>query len=316
MRGARLGWQFPSADDLGSVTRLWYCDHHAIPLPPGHKFPTAKYRLLREALAADPGFTFVPSPFADAATISLVHAPAYVNAFLDGTVEPRILRRIGFPWSEQLVRRTLGSVGGTIQAAMDAMSEGWGGNLAGGTHHAFREEGSGFCVFNDIAVAIRALNIQRPAIVDLDVHQGDGTAAIFAADPNVLTLSIHSSNNFPFRKQVSRIDVALPDGAADDEFLAALARVLPSIRAFEPSVIFYQSGVDGLYCDTLGRLALTHRGLAERDRMVFSLCAETGTPCAVTLGGGYSDPITETVRAHAMTYRLAAEILTRSKSGC
>jgi acetoin utilization deacetylase AcuC-like enzyme len=245
-----------------------------------------------------------------------VHDSRYVQAFLDGTLDPKVLRRIGFPWSEQLVRRTLASVGGTLQAARDALTAGWGGNLAGGTHHAFREEGSGFCVFNDIAVAVRALRIARPAIIDLDVHQGDGTAAIFADDPGVLTVSLHGSNNFPFRKQVSRIDVALPDGTMDAEYLRVLNSTLLRVEDFQPDLIFYQSGVDGLHCDRLGRLALTHEGLAERDRTIFNFCAATGVPCVVTLGGGYSDPIIETVRAHAATFRAAHRILTRSKSGC
>jgi acetoin utilization deacetylase AcuC-like enzyme len=301
---------------MRKLPRLWYCDHHEIPLPPGHKFPTAKYRLLREQLAHEAEFSFEPAPFADPESLMLAHDPSYVYAFLHGTLAPNVLRRIGFPWSENLVRRTLASVGGTIEAARDALALGWGGNLAGGTHHAFRDEGAGFCVFNDIAVAIRALKVARPAIVDLDVHQGDGTAAIFTADPDVLTLSIHGTNNFPFRKRISRIDVALPDNADDDEFLSCLTQVLPRVREFHPGIIFYQSGVDGLYCDTLGRLALTHEGLEERDRLVFRLCAETETPCVVTLGGGYADPIAETVRAHANTFGQAARILTRSKSDC
>lgn len=278
-------------------------------LPEGHKFPTAKYRLLREMLQSDSAFAFEPAPLADGATIALVHDRAYVDAFLDGTIDPRIIRRIGFPWSEQLVRRTCASVGGTLAATKDALSHGWGGTLAGGTHHAYREEGSGFCVFNDIAVAIRALKIERPAIVDLDVHQGDGTAAIFANDPDVLTLSIHASNNFPFRKQISRIDIGLNDGTTDDDYLDALQPALRCVRDFRPTMIFYQSGVDALRGDRLGRLALTHEGLAERDRLVFRLCAETATPCVVTLGGGYSDPITETVRAHGNTFRLARTML-------
>jgi acetoin utilization deacetylase AcuC-like enzyme len=273
-----------------------------------------KYALLRESLAADGRFTLERAPFAEPEIIQLAHDAGYVRSFIEGTLEQRILRRIGFPWSENLVRRTLASVGGTLGAARDALDFGWGGNLAGGTHHAFRCEGAGFCVFNDIAVAIRALRadgrIRRAAAIDLDVHQGDGTANIFADDPDVLTLSLHGSNNFPFRKQESKIDVGLPDGTEDAGYLHALASVLPAAFDFGADVVFYQSGVDALASDKLGRLKLTHAGLHERDRMVFTACRDRGVPCVVTLGGGYSDPIELTVRAHASTFRTAADLLT------
>lgn len=298
--------------------RLWFCDQYELPLPPGHKFPTRKYRLLREALARDSLFTFEPAPFAREDTIQLVHDAEYVRAFLDGTLDARILRRIGFPWSENLVRRTLASVGGTLRAASDALEHGCGGNLAGGTHHAFPSEGSGFCVFNDMAVAIRSLQhesrIRRAAVIDLDVHQGDGTAKIFSQDPDVVTLSIHGSNNFPFRKQESRIDVGLPDGTQDTEYLRAVGSVLPRVFEVCPDIVFYQSGVDALASDKLGRLQLTHAGLLERDRMVFHACHARRVPCVITLGGGYSDPVELTVAAHANTFRAAADMfLTRSK---
>jgi acetoin utilization deacetylase AcuC-like enzyme len=264
--------------------------------------------MLRAALAADTRFTFEPSPLAAPEAIALVHDPDYIQAFLNGTLDPRVIRRIGFPWSEGLVRRTLASAGGTLRATRDALARGWGGNLAGGTHHAFRSEGSGFCVFNDIAVAVRSRG-RRAAIIDLDVHQGDGTASIFANDPNVFTLSIHASNNFPFRKQKSVIDIGLPDGTGDDAYLRALRDVLPLPFEFDPEIIFYQSGVDGLRCDRLGRLDLTHDGLHERDLFVFEACRRYGVPCVVTLGGGYSDPIEMTVAAHASTFRTAADVL-------
>src|SRR5580692_7607881 len=201
--------------------RLYYCDHHPIPLPPGHKFPIEKYALLRGLLEADGFYNLEAAPLAGRETIELAHDPAYVRGFLDGSLDPRVVRRIGFPWSEQLVRRTLASVGGTLAAASDALATGFGGNLAGGTHHAFRAEGSGFCVFNDIAIAIRKLG-RRAAVVDLDVHQGDGTAAIFEDDPAVFTLSIHGEKNFPFRKQRSKLDIGLPDGTNDEEYLPVL----------------------------------------------------------------------------------------------
>jgi len=294
------------------MPRLYYCDHHTIPLPAGHKFPMRKYALLRDLLAADGFFDLQPAPLAAPETIQLAHDPAYVRAFLAGTLDARAMRRIGFPWSEGLVRRTLASVGGTLCAARDALATGFGGNLAGGTHHAFRGEGSGFCVFNDIAVAIAAMRathgVIRVAVVDLDVHQGDGTALLFQDDPDVLTLSIHGRHNFPFRKQRSDIDVDLPDGANDSQYLAALDHVLPTVAGFRPQMIFYQSGVDPLAGDKLGRLALTHAGLAARDGRVMEMALACAIPLVVTLGGGYADPMARTAEAHANTYRTAAQV--------
>lgn len=292
--------------------RLYYSDHYPIPLPEGHKFPIRKYRLLRDALQASGAFEFEPAPLASAETIERIHDPGYVRGFLDGTLPAAVMRRIGFPWSDELVSRTLASVGSTCAAARDAMRCGWGGGLAGGTHHAFRGEGSGFCVFNDIAVAIAMLRAdgqaRRAAILDLDVHQGDGTAKIFEDDPDVLTISVHGENNFPFRKQTSRVDVALPDGTPDAEFLRVVEEVVPRAFAFRPGIVFFQSGVDGLASDVLGRLALTHAGLRARDAIVFAACKAHGVPCVVTLGGGYSDPIEHTVQAHANTFLTAAEM--------
>ena len=252
--------------------RLFYCDHHQIPLPEGHKFPMRKYRLLRDLLAADGFHRLEPAPPADLATICLAHDPDYVEQFVNGTLPPAAMRRIGFPWSEGLVRRTLASAGGTLAATADALETGFGGTLAGGTHHAFRSEGSGFCVFNDVAIAIHWLRshgrARRVAVVDLDVHQGDGTAHFFEHDPDVFTLSLHGSNNFPFRKQRSTIDVELPDKTGDEEYLRALDSVLPRVFEFQPELVFYLSGVDALESDVLGRLELTIEGLKERDRRV------------------------------------------------
>jgi len=293
--------------------RLFYCDHHTFPLPPSHKFPAGKYALLRGLLASDGFYEFQPALAPPPSTLETAHDPEYVRQFLDGTLDQRIMRRIGFPWSEALVRRTLASVGGTLAAASQAMDTGFGGNLAGGTHHAYRAEGSGFCVFNDLAVAILALrrdrDVRRAAVLDLDVHQGDGTASIFEHDPAVLTVSLHGENNFPFRKQRSGIDVALPDGTGDEEYLTRLRGVLPAIAEFRPEVLFYQSGVDGLAGDRLGRLRLTHEGLIERDRSVCGFAREHGIPIVITLGGGYADPIARTAEAHANTFRTAARWL-------
>ena len=292
--------------------RLFYCDHHAIPLPPGHKFPTEKYALLRALLARDGFYELLPAPLAEASTIELAHDSEYVRRILNGSVDSRIMRRIGFPWSEQLVRRTLASVGGTLAAADEAMATGFGGNLAGGTHHAFRAEGAGFCVFNDLAVAIRWLRRQqrigRAAVIDLDVHQGDGTAEIFAGDPSVLTVSLHGENNFPFRKQQSTIDIGLADGTCDEEYIGRVYGVLPAVREFQPDVVLYQAGVDGLARDRLGRLKLSLDGLRERDWMVFEFSQSWGIPIVVTLGGGYAEPIDLTAEAHANTFRAAAAV--------
>jgi acetoin utilization deacetylase AcuC-like enzyme len=264
--------------------------------------------MLREALDADGVYRLEPAPFAERPSIELAHDPAYVQSILDGSVDPKVMRRIGFPWSESLVRRTLASVGGTLAATADALSTGFGGNLAGGTHHAFRAEGAGFCVFNDLAVAIRAHGL-RAAVLDLDVHQGDGTAAIFAEDERVYTISVHGENNFPFHKQRSDLDISLPDGTEDREYLERVREVLPAVAAFRPDIVFYQSGVDGLASDRLGRLLLTREGLLERDRTVFSFVRKHLFPIVVTLGGGYSQPIDDTVAAHANTFRAAVAVL-------
>ena len=294
--------------------RLYYCDTHPIPLPPGHKFPASKYALLRRLLETEHHYDFQESPFAPVPAIELAHDSNYVRGFLDGTLDPRIMRRIGFPWSESLVRRTLASVGGTLAAATAAIEDGFAGNLAGGTHHAFRTEGSGFCVFNDIAIAILNLRqnrqVERAAVIDLDVHQGDGTASIFEGDPVVLTVSLHGDNNFPFRKQQSCIDIGLPDGTEDECYLEQLKSVLPSIAGFRPGILFYQSGVDGLAADRLGRLRLTHQGLIERDRLVLEFSRQNHIPLVITLGGGYAEPVERTVEAHANTFRIAAQSFT------
>ncbi len=291
---------------------LYYCDHHAIPLPEGHKFPMSKYALVRDILASDGRFVFEPSPFAEVSVIKLAHDAAYVDAFLSGGLSTAAIRRIGFPWSEGLVRRTLASAGGTLRATEDALATGWGGNLAGGTHHAFRAEGSGFCVFNDIAIAIywlRSLGrIQRAAVIDLDVHQGDGTASIFQHDDSVLTASMHCRVNFPFRKQQSRIDVELAEGTGDEVYLAALDALLPRVLEFEPEIVFYQSGVDVLASDTLGRLNLTESGLGERDCRVMTAVLAQRIPFVVTLGGGYSKPVELTARGHAQTFQTALSV--------
>jgi acetoin utilization deacetylase AcuC-like enzyme len=291
---------------------LYYTDQYVIPLPEGHRFPIQKYRMLRELLAADGMFHFKPAPLADREVIELAHDREYVEAFIQGTLSGQVIRRIGFPWSEGLVKRTLASVGGTLAATKEALANGWGGNLAGGTHHAFRSEGSGFCVFNDIAVAVQWLRstgqMKRIAVIDLDVHQGDGTAQIFQDEPEVLTLSIHCEVNFPFLKQQSKIDVALPQGVDDEAYLRTLEQVLPRVFEFKPEIVFYQSGVDVLASDALGKLELTPIGVQRRDQKVISAVKNEGLPLVITLGGGYSKPIELTAQAHATTFRTAAAV--------
>jgi acetoin utilization deacetylase AcuC-like enzyme len=232
---------------------------------------------------------------------------------LNGTLDRQVTRRIGFPWSPQLVERTLASAGGTLAATRTALENGFGGTLAGGTHHAFRAEGSGFCVFNDLAISIewaRAnAGLTRFAVIDCDVHQGDGTAAIFQDDPSVFTLSLHGARNFPFRKQKSTLDVELPDAAGDQTYLAALVPALRRVWEFQPRLVLFQSGVDGLLTDRLGRLRLTPNGLLQRDTLVISQTRDQGLPLVITLGGGYSEPVTHTVQAHAQTFQTAANIL-------
>lgn len=292
---------------------VYYCDQFDFPLPEGHKFPVRKYRLVREALTGDDRFELREATFAQPHAIERIHDPAYVRHFLNGTLPIQAMRRIGFPWSEQLVARTLASVGATLSATIDAQRYGYGGTLAGGTHHAFRNEGSGYCVFNDIAVAIAMLRAEgenrRVAVIDLDVHQGDGTAQIFEDDPSVLTFSMHGDKNFPFRKQRSKLDLQLADGTGDDLYLELLKSALPEVFSFRPEFVFYQAGVDPLDSDRLGRLSVTMEGLRMRDRLVFEAVHRAGVPAVITLGGGYSDPIERTAEAHSQTFQTAAEIL-------
>ena len=298
-----------------SRPRIFSTDQYKITLPEGHKFPVLKYGLLRQIVEKDGLFELAQSPLADPETVSLAHDPGYVAAFTAGTLPAQAMRRIGLPWSEVFVHRAFASVGGTVSAALAALEHGWGATLGGGTHHAFRSEGAGFCVFNDIAVAIQLLRkrglIRRASVIDLDVHQGDGTAEIFQDDPDVFTLSIHGESNFPFRKKKSCLDVPLPDGVEDAAYLRRLDEVLPAALGFRPDIVFYQSGVDPLASDVLGRLSLSHQGLIARDRRVFSAALKFGAPFVLTSGGGYSRPIERSVEAHANTYRTAWEMFAR-----
>jgi acetoin utilization deacetylase AcuC-like enzyme len=291
--------------------RLVYTENlHALPLPAGHKFPIRKYDVLYRTLASEMPDAMQLGGRASWQDVTLVHDPAYAAAVRDGTLPAHAIRRLGFPWSEALVTRSLRSVGGTLAALAWAISDGAAGHIAGGTHHAFRDRGEGFCVFNDLAVAIavarRDYGVRRIAVVDLDVHQGNGTASIFAGDDDVLTLSLHAAHNYPFHKESSSIDVPLPDGCDDATYLRALDAALERVRAHRPELVLYQAGVDGLFGDRLGRMALSLDGLSARDARVFAFAKRIGAPIVATLGGGYHRDIDASVAAHANVYRAMA----------
>jgi acetoin utilization deacetylase AcuC-like enzyme len=300
--------------------RVYYSDHFVLPLPPGHRFPMPKYRLLRDAVAAGcSGAMLVEAPPASAGELALAHEPAYIERVLEGTLSAAEQRAIGFPWSPAMAERARRSVGATIAAARAALKEGVAAQLAGGTHHAHADRGSGWCVFNDIAVAARLMQAEvhrhrrallRVAVIDLDVHQGDGTAAIFADDPTVFTLSLHGDKNFPARKPPSDLDVALPDGCTDGPYLAALDGALATLwqrhRDAAPGLVFYLAGADPHEGDRLGRLKLSAAGLAARDRRVFDACRSRGVPVAVVMGGGYGHDIHATVALQLRTVQEAA----------
>ncbi|KER10943.1 MAG: deacetylase [[Candidatus Thermochlorobacteriaceae] bacterium GBChlB] len=294
---------------------VFYSDRYTIPLPDGHRFPMEKYRLLRLALLREG--VLRDSELAEPALATrdqllLAHSAAYIDSICNGTASPDVIRRIGFPWSQGLVARSLATVGGAISAAETALRDGVSGNLAGGTHHALRNAGEGYCVFNDLAVAalwlLEKQSVSRVAIVDLDVHQGNGNSDILGGRNDVFIFSMHGAKNYPFRKVASTVDIDLADGTGDAEFLAILQTVLPRVFEFKPDLVLYQAGVDPLKEDTLGRLALSHQGLMERDRMVLSECKRHGVPVSLALGGGYAKPIDLTVEAHVGTYRVVKEI--------
>jgi acetoin utilization deacetylase AcuC-like enzyme len=297
------------------MLRAWTTARWSIPLPDGHRFPMAKYAMIRDGIVRlgllPPAALHEPDP-ASADMLTLVHAPDYVDAVFHDGLDAAALRRLGFPWRPELPERARRTVQGTLEAARDALAGGAGVNLAGGTHHAFPDHGEGFCVFNDVAVAIRVLQregaIRRAAIVDLDVHQGNGSAAIFAGDPDVCTFSMHGANNYPFRKEQSRLDVELEDGCDDAGYLARLERHLePVLTDPRPDLVVYIAGADPYAEDRLGRLRLSIEGLARRDRMVLAACRRLSLPVVVVLGGGYARDLADVVTIHANTLRLLIE---------
>ncbi len=295
--------------------RFFTSDRFVIPLPDGHSFPGRKYILLREhlvregILATD---SILPSPMAEADDIARAHDADYITAVRDGRLDAQAQRRIGLPWSPNLVDRVTATMGGAVAAAEAALEFGLSGQLAGGTHHAHRDFGAGYCIFNDFAIA--ALKVlaegwaRRVAIIDLDVHQGDGNAAILAGHPDVFVFSMQGAKNFPHHRVASDLDVDLPDGTEDAAYLKALAEHLPAVFDFRPDLVLYQAGVDPLAEDRLGRLALTLNGLAKRDRLVLTECRSRGIPVALGLGGGYANPIELSVHAYANTYAVAKDV--------
>lgn len=297
--------------------QAFYSDHFVLPLPAGHRFPMSKYRRLRERVATDlEGIALAEPLAATDGQLALAHAPEYIDRISKGLLTPAEQRAIGFPWSEAMVERSRRSVGATISACRAARAEGVAVSLAGGTHHAQHARGAGYCVFNDAAIAARQLQAdsaksrrQLPvAIIDLDVHQGDGTAQILAGDTAMFTLSLHGSTNFPFRKQVSCLDIGLPDGTGDADYLAELDAALCELqRRFEPQFILYLAGADPHEDDRLGKLKLSIDGIGRRDQRVLDFAERLRIPIAVTMAGGYGRDIETTVAIHLQTVRLAFE---------
>ena len=295
----------------------FHSDAHSLLLPPGHPFPQSKYRQLREHFEAAPGLLRMQA--AQPATegeLALAHTPNYVDSVLHGTLSAAAQREIGFPWSSSMAARSLHSVGASIEAARAALVEGVSANMAGGTHHAYADKGSGYCVFNDVAVAARLMQAEwhrtrrqllRVLVIDLDVHQGNGTAAIFKDDDSVFTFSMHGAKNFPFRKEPSDLDVELPDGCGDDQYLAALDLALAEVwQATNPGLVFYLAGADPHEGDRLGRLKLTTEGMLARDRRVLDDLRGRRIPVALSMAGGYGRDLATTVAVQINTLTEAA----------
>lgn len=301
---------------------LYYTDQFELPLPEGHRFPMRKYRMLRDRIVADPlhaaDLLFVPMA-ASIEQLCLAHDKEYVDRVLQGTLTPTEIKRIGFPWSEAMVERSRRSSGATLAAARTALKQSVSVNLAGGTHHAMRNAGEGYCVFNDAAVTIRTLQaeqaIQRALVVDCDVHQGNGTAEILGRDTNVFTFSIHGEKNFPIRKFPSHLDIDLPDGTQDDQYLVELNRGLEVCLQSGPfDLIIYLAGADPFWDDRLGRLKLTKHGLAKRDKMVLDFAKVNSIPIAIAMAGGYARNVEDIVDIHAATVQLASQYWAESSS--
>ena len=296
--------------------KLFYADHFVLPLPAGHRFPMEKYSRLRERLSHSGAFEdadFLVPDAADDVALLRAHSPEYLQRVVSGSLSESEQRRIGFPWTAQMVERSRRSAGATLAACRAALETGCAANLAGGTHHAARDAGAGFCVFNDSAVAALAMRaerrVERVAVIDCDVHQGDGTAAILANEPMVFTLSLHGDKNFPFRKMPSDRDIALPDGTDDAAYLPVLTQALAEVfGGFRPELVIYLAGADPYEGDRLGRLSLTKAGLAARDELVLNACRKHNAPVAIVMAGGYGHDIGDTVDIHATTILTAARL--------
>jgi acetoin utilization deacetylase AcuC-like enzyme len=296
--------------------QIYYAATQLQKLPDGHRFPMGKYELLRERLAHEwPQLHLHLAPEASDGELALAHTPDYIDAVVQGLLSPEQLREIGFPWSPGMVERARRSVGATVCAARTAFKEGIAANLAGGTHHAYAHKGGGFCVFNDVAVAARLMQAEwarhhprvlQVAVVDLDVHQGNGTADIFRQDTSVFTFSMHGDKNFPFRKAESDLDVGLPDGCTDDTYLEALSRALHELQnRCAPDLVFYLAGADPHEGDRLGRLHLSFEGLRQRDQMVLAWAKARRIPLAMAMAGGYGRDLADTVQVQINSFALA-----------
>lgn len=302
----------------------FYSDHFVLPLPENHRFPMQKYGLLRARVQRDlPNVRLVEPPAASDGQLALAHDSSYIQRVLTGSLDEAEVRAIGFPWSAAMVERSRRATGATIAACRAALREGVAANLAGGTHHAARARGAGYCVFNDTAIAARVAQADaassrrrlRVGVIDLDVHQGDGTAQILAGDDSVFTLSMHGERNFPFRKQASDLDIALPDGTGDGDYLDHLDRALQEMaQRSAPQLLIYLAGADVHEDDRLGKLALTAAGMRARDERVFAFADSLGVPIAVTMAGGYGRDVNVTVELHLQTIRLAAQAWVRRRA--
>jgi acetoin utilization deacetylase AcuC-like enzyme len=295
--------------------RVFYTPRYYADIGDGHVFPIRKFELVRDRLLAegtlDPSELVEPLPVA-LEDVLLVHTEDYISRLCNGTLTHKETRRLGLPWSESLVRRSFYATGGTLAATRVALAEGYSSNLAGGTHHSFADRGEGFCVLNDVAIAIRATRakgmLRRVAIVDCDVHQGNGTATIFSGDEETFTFSIHGANNYPLFKANSTLDVELPDGTSDKDYLETLATHLPLVFEYEPEIVFYLAGADPYVGDKLGRLAVSIDGLRERDAYVLRECYGREVPIVTVMSGGYGKDINDTIEIHCNTIRMVKEI--------
>ncbi|WP_217425415.1 histone deacetylase family protein [Polynucleobacter tropicus] len=297
--------------------KAYYSDHFVLPLPPGHRFPMEKYSRLRDLVGELPNLFLIEAPAASDTQLLYAHDPSYLLRVVNGSLSEAEQKEIGFPWSEKMVERSRRSAGATIAAAKTAMQEGISGNLAGGTHHAYRNRGSGFCVFNDAAVAARTLQKEinsklKIAIIDLDVHQGNGTASILQHDSSIFTLSMHGENNFPFQKEVSDLDYGLQDGCDDQTYLQTLNECLDQLDSrFKPDFVIYLAGADPHEDDRLGRLKITKEGMRLRDETVFQYGLDQNIPIAFSMAGGYGKEIASTVEIHFQTIQTALQFQMR-----